>query len=96
MDALLYVSYVPCLPNVPLSRLIHIVVKDRHCRVVIRQSSGETFQQVAEVHLLFDPKSTTKAPDDSKQKQPLHVVLREDFSCFRIALCTVQGLGKMS
>ena len=80
-------THTPRLPDIPLSRLIHIVVKHRKLRVIIRKTVGEGLQEMAESLLLLLPNQhSTIAPDDAEQEKTLHVYLTEHFSCLSVSL----------
>ena len=78
---------VPWLPDIPLSRLIDIVVKHGELWVIIWQAVGERLEQVAKSLLLFLPdQHPTIAPDDAEQEEALHMNLTEHLSGLRVDL----------
>ena len=82
---------IPRLPHIPLSRLIHIIVKHGELSVIIRQAIGERLEQMAESLLLFLPDQySTITPDDAEQEKTLHVYFTEHLSCLCVDLSQIE------
>ncbi len=85
---------LPWLPYIPLSRLIHIIVKHRTLWVIIRKTISESLQKITELYLFLIPyQDPSITPNKAEQQQTLNVDLAEDFCCFCIALYRVQHIG---